>query len=231
MSKLLIVDDDKDIRNLLRIVLQNANYEVLEAVNGDEAVAFCKESDLILLDVMMPGKDGFTVCREIRERTRAPILFLTAKGQEYDKIIGFSAGGDDYIVKPFVPSELLARVNAQLRRYLDYSGSNSAPSPNVNRIRINELLIDEDSCKVTVNGNEINLTATEYRILLLLCKTKGKVFSVQNIYESIWEEPYFHTANNTVMVHIRKLREKIETDPKKPKYIKTVWGMGYKVEY
>lgn len=231
MSKLLIVDDDKDIRNLLRIVLQNANYEVLEAVNGDEAVALCGESDLILLDVMMPGKDGFTVCREIREKTRAPILFLTAKGQEYDKIIGFSAGGDDYIVKPFVPSELLARVSAQLRRYLDYGGRNSAQSPNVNRIRINELLIDEDSCKVTVNGNEINLTATEYRILLLLCKTKGKVFSVQNIYESIWEEPYFHTANNTVMVHIRKLREKIETDPQKPKYIKTVWGMGYKVEY
>lgn len=231
MSRLLVVDDDKDIRNLLRIILQNAGYEVLEAANGDEAVALCEESDLVLLDVMMPGKDGFTVCREIREKTRAPILFLTAKGQEYDKIIGFSAGGDDYIVKPFVPSELLARVNAQLRRYLDYGGRISAQDPNVNRIKINELLIDGDSCKVTVNGNEINLTATEYRILLLLCKTKGKVFSVQNIYESIWEEPYFYTANNTVMVHISKLREKIETDPQKPKYIKTVWGMGYKVEY
>lgn len=231
MSKILIVDDDRDIRNLLRILLQNANYEVFEAVNSEEAVELCGDADLILLDVMMPGKDGFTACKEIREKTWVPILFLTAKGQEYDKIIGFSAGGDDYLVKPFVPSELLARVNAQLRRYLDYGGGRVGQSSSANRIRIGSLVIDEDTCKVTVDSNEKNLTATEYRILLLLCKTRGKVFSAQNIYESIWEEPYFHTANNTVMVHIRKLREKIETDPQNPKYIRTVWGMGYKVEY
>ena len=231
MARVLIADDDKDIRDLLRILLQNVGYEVLEATNGDEAIALCGEADLILLDVMMPLKDGFAACGEMRKVTRTPILFLTAKGQEYDKIIGFSAGADDYLVKPFVPSELLARVNAQLRRYLDYGGGNSAQKPENDHIRIGGLVIDELSCKVAVDGTEKNLTATEYRVLLLLCKTKGKVFSAQNIYESIWAEPYFTTSNNTVMVHIRKLREKIEADPHNPKYIKTVWGMGYKVEY
>jgi len=231
MARVLIADDDKDIRDLLRILLQNVGYEVLEATNGNEAIALCHEADLILLDVMMPLKYGFAACGEMRKITKNPILFLTAKGQEYDKIIGFSAGADDYLVKPFVPSELLARVNAQLRRYLDYGGGSSAKKPENAHIRIGGLVIDELSCKVTVDGSEKNLTATEYRVLLLLCKTKGKVFSAQNIYESIWEEPYFATSNNTVMVHIRKLREKIEADPHNPKYIKTVWGMGYKVEY
>ena len=229
MARIMVADDDADIRKLLIILLHNAGREVIEAQNGDEAIALCEDADLILLDVMMPVKDGFTACSEIRRKTKAPILFLTAKGQEYDKIIGFSAGGDDYLVKPFIPSELLARVNAQLRRYLEYGAGQTGGNENP-LIRIGGLCINEDTCKVTVDGEHKPLTATEYRILLLMCKTRGKVFSAQNIYESIWDEPYFHTANNTVMVHIRKLREKIEADPQNPAYIRTVWGMGYKVE-
>ena len=229
MSTILVADDDADIRRLLKILLNNAGHEVIEAENGEQAIACCEAADLILLDVMMPIKDGFAACPEIRQKTKAPILFLTAKGQEYDKIVGFSAGGDDYIVKPFVPSELLARVNAQLRRYFEY-GENPSGSTKQAVLQIGGLCINQDTCKVTVDGEEKALTATEYKILLLLCRTKGKVFSAQNIYESVWEEPYFHTASNTVMVHIRKLREKIEPDPQKPAYIKTVWGMGYKVE-
>lgn len=229
MSRILVVDDDADIRKLLQILLTNAGHEVIQAQNGEGAIALCSDADLVLLDVMMPVMDGFTACPEIRQKTKAPILFLTAKGQEYDKILGFDAGGDDYLVKPFVPSELLARVNAQLRRYLEYGGGQAEPANNA-LLRIGGLCLNRDTCKVTVDGDEKSLTATEYRILLLLCETNGKVFSARNIYESVWGEPYFHTANNTVMVHIRKLREKIETDPQNPAYIKTVWGMGYKVE-
>lgn len=229
MAKILIADDDADIRHLVKILMNNDGHEVIEATNGDEAIALCADAELILLDVMMPVKDGFAACPEIRQRTKAPIIFLTAKGQEYDKIIGFSAGADDYIVKPFVPSELTLRVNANLRRFLEYGGGDcGAKQESV--IRIGDLCLNEDTCKVTVSGKDCNLTATEYRILLLMCRHKGKVFSAQNIYESIWNEPYFHTANNTVMVHIRKLREKLEEVPQHPVYIKTVWGMGYKID-
>ncbi len=227
--KILIADDDQDIRNLLKILLAGECDQVVEAVNGQEAVAFCNEEvSLVILDVMMPIMDGFQACVEIRKKSKVPILFLTAKGQEYDKIIGFSAGGDDYLVKPFSPSELQSRVKAMLRRYLEYGGTDLLVQDPV--IRIGELMINEETCQVTVNLDSKALTSTEYKILLLLCKTKGKVFSAQNIYESIWEEPYFHSANNTVMVHMRKLREKIEADPQNPRFVKTVWGMGYKVD-
>ena len=233
MAKILVVDDDKDIRDLLGILLTNAGYESQEAENADEALEVLRREQeafsLIVLDVMMPRKDGFQACTELRTFCKLPVLFLTAKGQEYDKIRGFAAGGDDYLVKPFVPSELLARVGAMLRRYLQYGAGE--PARESRTISIGELHIDEDACKVTVDGEERALTATEYEILLLLCKTKGKVFSARNIYESVWNEPYYEAINNTIMVHIRNLRGKIEKNPQKPEYLKTVWGMGYKVEY
>jgi DNA-binding response OmpR family regulator len=229
MPKILIADDDADIRRLLAILLTGVGHQVIEAENGRKAAEVCNDDiDLAILDVMMPVMDGCKACEEIRKKSKVPILFLSAKGQEYDKIVGFSAGGDDYLVKPFAPSELQARVKAMLRRYFEYGGERGTGTNHI--FQTGSLTINEDSCKVTVDGNEKTLTSTEYRILLLLCKTKGKVFSAKNIYESIWEEPYFHTSNNTVMVHIRKLREKIETDPQNPKYIKTIWGMGYKIE-
>lgn len=233
MSKILVVDDDRDIRELLRILLENAGYEVREAPNADDAISVLrkeqKDFSLIVLDVMMPRKDGFLACSEIRAFCNLPILFLTAKGQEYDKIRGFAAGGDDYVVKPFIPSELLARIGAMLRRYLRYGAGKS--EENNGLLTVGELCIDENSCRVTMAGEEKSLTATEFAILTLLCKTKGKVFSARNIYESVWEEPYYDAINNTVMVHIRNIRSKIEKNPQKPEYLKTVWGMGYKIEY
>lgn len=229
MTKILVADDDNDIRDLLRILLTSNNYEVLEAKDGDEAVALCLNAQLIILDIMMPKKDGLQACKEIRGITRVPILFLSAKGQIYDKMAGLSIGADDYLVKPFTPLELLARINAMLRRWQEY-GTVQQKGHALEPVCVGSLTLFEDSCKVVVNGRTINLTGIEFKILQLLCKTKGKVFSAQNIYESIWNEQYFYTANNTIMVHIRKLREKIEHDPQKPEIIKTVWGMGYKVD-
>ena len=234
MKKILIVDDDKEIRILLRLLLSNANYEVTEAENGDAALDMLRDPgknfspfSLILLDVTMPGKDGFETGAEIRKFSNIPILYLTARGQEYDKIMGFAAGGDDYLVKPFASSELLARVGALLRRYLDYG----AGAHESNIISIGDLAIDEDTRKVTVAGQEKKLTAKEYEILALLCRTRGKVFSASNIYDSVWGEYGGENAANVVMVHIRKIREKIERSPQEPEYLKTVWGMGYKIEY
>lgn len=229
MAKILIVDDDKDIRDMLKVILSTGHYDIVEAKDGSEAVELCEDVQLIVLDVMMPKLDGINACIKIREKSKAPIMFLTAKGQDYDKMAGLSAGGDDYLVKPFTPLEFQARVNALLRRWNEY-GSNLKPNLSNPPIYIGELVIHVDSCKVEKVDTEIKLTAVEYKILHLLAKTKGKVFSAQNIYESVWEEPYFYSANNTVMVHIRKLREKIESDPQNPKYIKTVWGMGYKID-
>jgi len=229
MAKILVADDDLDIRKLLKVFLSNEGYDVDTVDNGEDAVTNCENGyDLIILDVTMPHKDGFQACEEIRTKTAIPILFLTAKGMEYDKIMGFSSGGDDYLVKPFIPSELVLRVKALLRRYLEYSPNIPAAKNSI--IQVGDICIDEDFCKVTVRGEEKELTPTEFAIIRLLCKTKGKVFSAQNIYESIWNEPYFYSANNTIMVHIRKLREKIEENPQTPKYIKTVWGMGYKID-
>ena len=229
MAKILVADDDLDIRKLLKVFLSNEGYDVDTVDNGEDAVTNCENGyDLIILDVTMPQKDGFQACEEIRTKTAIPILFLTAKGMEYDKIMGFSSGGDDYLVKPFIPSELVLRVKALLRRYLEYSPNIPAAKNSI--IQVGDICIDEDFCKVTVCGEEKELTPTEFAIISLLCKTKGKVFSAQNIYESIWNEPYFYSANNTIMVHIRKLREKIEENPQTPKYIKTVWGMGYKID-
>ncbi|OOB79318.1 MAG: DNA-binding response regulator [Epulopiscium sp. Nuni2H_MBin001] len=222
MDTILVVDDDKDIRELLMILLQAEGYHVVEADNGQEALKRIDDATcLVILDIMMPKMNGIQTCIEIRKNNFIPILFLTAKGQEADKIIGFSAGADDYLVKPFSPSELMARVKALLRRHLVYQNK-------VNEITIRKLVINLDSKSVTIDGMNINVTPREFDILVLLASNQGKVFSAQNIYESVWKEPYFSISNNTIMVHIRNLRDKIDDNAKD--YIKTVWGMGYKIE-
>lgn len=227
-NKILVVDDNPDLREVISIFLTGEGYEVATASDGPEALAQIDDSiDLIILDVMMPGMSGYKVCAQLRECTMAPVLFLTAKTQDSDKAMGFSAGGDDYLSKPFSYNELLARVKALLRRYYIYNGKNKELDK---YIAVNDLLINTEYNEVKKGENEVILTDIEYKILMLLASHKKKIFSVQNIYESIWDEPYFYSANNTVMVHIRKLRTKIEDNPQNPKYVKTVWGKGYRVE-
>ncbi len=227
-NKILVVDDNPDLREVISIFLGGEGYEVVTASDGEEALSLMDSTiDLVILDVMMPGMSGYKVCAEIREKSMAPVLFLTAKTQDSDKSMGFSSGGDDYLSKPFSYNELLARIKALLRRYYVYSGKSKEESNYVSAL---DLLINTEYNEVKKGETEIALTDIEYKILLLLASHKRRIFSVQNIYESIWDEPYYYTANNTVMVHIRKLRSKIEDDPQNPKYIKTVWGKGYRVE-
>ena len=229
---ILIADDNALIRNWLKIMLQQAEGDqitLLEAVDGDDAVSKIDPAiDLYILDVMMPGKSGYQVCRAIRAASTAPILFLTAKSQDGDKSMGFSSGGDDYLPKPFSYTELTARVKALLRRYYVYRGKESEESKE--KIVIRDLVIDRQTCEVRLAGAEVQLTDIEYRMLLLMAENRRKVFSAQNLYESIWNEPYFYSCNNTIMVHIRNLRRKIEPDPDNPQYIKTVWGKGYRID-
>lgn len=226
---ILVADDTAEIREVLRVLLESEGYNVVEAVDGQDAVNKVDENtSLIILDIMMPIKDGYKACTEIREKTMAPILFLTAKTEDQDKTMGFCLGGDDYMVKPFSFSEIVARVRALLRRYYIYRNSDDADGTKV--IKIGNLLIDTDKNSVTVGGNEVILTDIEYNILLLLASNRKKIFTNENIYESIWNEMYIYSASNTVTVHIRKLRSKIEEDPQNPKYIKTVWGRGYRIE-
>jgi len=227
-QRILIADDNSEIREVLRILLESEGFEVEEAIDGDDAVEkSILDIDLIILDVMMPNKSGFKACVEIREKTMAPILFLTAKTEDSDKAMGFSSGGDDYLVKPFSYTEIVARVKALLRRCYVYQLNKNIKNE---IIEIGSLLINTDKNSVAVDGKEIILTDIEYNILLLMAKNRKKIFSAQNLYESVWNEPYYYTANNTIMVHIRKLRTKIEKDSQNPKYIKTVWGRGYRIE-
>lgn len=229
MRNILIADDNDEIRDIVRILLESEGYNVIESIDGEDAVNKVDENiDLIILDIMMPIKSGFKACVEIREKTTAPILFLTAKSQDSDKFMAFSSGCDDYLSKPFSYTELISRVKALLRRYYVYKGKEKTDEGG--SININGLKISEISNEVSLYGNEIILTEIEYNILLLLCKNRKKIFSAQNIYESVWKEPYFYSCNNTVMVHIRNLRSKIEDDPENLKYIKTVWGKGYRIE-
>lgn len=227
-AKILVVDDDLEIRKILKVLLEKENFIVIEAQDGNQALELIDDSfDLIILDIMMPKKDGISVCIDIREKYFIPILFLSAKGSEYDKHIGFLTGCDDYIVKPFSSMELISRIKAIIRRYTIYKGKND----NSNEIfKIKDLVIDEFSNKVMKNGNEILLTSTEYGILLLLAQNPQKIFTIQNIYESIWQESYDYTVNSTVMVHIRNLRKKLNEDGKEIRYIKNVWGRGYCIE-
>ncbi|WP_212635446.1 response regulator transcription factor [Saccharibacillus brassicae] len=227
---ILIADDNDEIREIVRVLLESEHYRVVEAVDGDDAVRKVDEQiDLIILDIMMPGKSGFKACIEIREKSSAPILFLTAKTQDSDKYMAFSVGSDDYMSKPFSYTELVYRVKALLRRYYVYRGKekNAPASP---LLQIRNLTIDTGSHEVRVDGREVVLTDIEYQILLLMAQNQRKIFSAQNLYESVWEEPYFYSCNNTVMVHIRNLRKKTESDPQEPKLIKTVWGKGYRIE-
>lgn len=225
---ILVTDDDHDIRNMIKIYLQNENYEVLLAKNGMEAIEILEKNpvDLLILDIMMPDMDGMETCYKIRDRWKMPIIFLSAKGEDMDKIMGLSAGADDYITKPFNPLELTARVKANLRRVdvFDKEAENTDIT-----ITIDDLIINMDTHQVLLNGTEVHLTKTEFDILALLAANKGIVFSIEKIYNRVWKDEFFIT-DNTVTVHIRKLREKLKDDYKNPKYIKTIWGVGYKVE-
>ena len=236
MSKenVLVIEDDPDIREGVRILLQSEGMEVQEAENGRKGLELLNEnSQLVILDIMMPGMSGLRTCEEIRKRSNVPVLFLTAKAQESDKLIGLMAGGDDYLCKPFSYAELLGRVKALIRRYTVYKGDENTGEGGSGEkeekyIKIGDIRISEEFNEVFVQEKETDLSEIEYRILLLMMQHPRKVFSVQNLYESVWQEPYFYSCNGTVMVHIRKLRVKIEKDPKNPKYIKTLWGKGYK---
>lgn len=228
MPRILVVDDEREIADLIAIHLRNEGYEVSLAYGGAEALNLVlRESfDLLILDIMMPGVDGLEICRRIRREHNTPIIFLSARSEAMDKILGLSAGADDYMTKPFNVLELVARVKAQLRRFLML---NPAVSNNSGAIAVANLLIDKDKHSVYVNDQLANLTPTEFGILYLLASNPGRVFSSEEIFSRVWSEPYLQ-ASNTVMVHIRKLREKIEADPQKPLLIKTVWGIGYKLE-
>jgi two-component system response regulator VanR len=225
---ILIVDDEMEIQNLIEIYLRNEGYQILKASNGKEVLNVLKMHTvhLIILDIMMPEMDGIQVCLKIREVQHMPIIFLSAKGHDMDKILGLSSGADDYMTKPFNPLELVARVKSQLRRYMKFNDQSPKPG---NEIEIDDLVIDTASHEVRVKGVEVKLTPREFDILELLARNRGIVFSIEKIYEAVWKDPYFE-SDNTVMVHIRKIREKIEENPRKPKYIKTVWGVGYKIE-
>lgn len=227
-KKILIADDNAEIRDIVEILLTSEGFEVVKAENGQQAVERADDSiDLYILDVVMPAKSGFRACLELREKTTAPILFLTAKTQDSDKTMGFSAGGDDYLSKPFSYAELISRVKSLLRRYYVYRGK---PEPQESELTCGDIQVDTDKQSVKIGEKEVNLTDIEYKMLVLMLTHRKKVFSAQNLFESIWEEPYFYSANNTVMVHIRNLRKKLEKDPQNPQYIKTAWGKGYFID-
>lgn len=229
MAKILVCDDDKDIVEAIDIYLTQEGYEVLKAYDGDEAIKVLKrnEVDLLIMDVMMPRLDGIRATLKIRENMSLPIIILSAKSEDADKILGLNIGADDYITKPFNPLELVARVKSQLRRYTQLGST--ARSDNQSEFRTGGLVIRDDLKEVTVDGEKVKLTPIEYNILLLLVKNQGKVFSINQIYENIWNEEAIG-ADNTVAVHIHHIREKIEINPKEPRYLKVVWGVGYKVE-
>ncbi len=227
MARILICDDEKDIVSALRIYLEAEGYETLSAANGKEALALLAENTvhLVLLDIMMPEMDGISALSRIRELSNVPVIFLTAKSEDTDKVLGLNVGADDYITKPFNPVEMLARVRSQLRRYLQLGGGQTRESV----LRIGGVELDDRSKQVTVDGEPVSLTPREYDILKLLMQSPGEVFAPKTIYRRVWnEEPY--GAESTVAVHIRHLREKLEIDPAAPRYIKAVWGQGYKFD-
>ena len=227
-EKILVVDDDSEIREIVRVLLESEGYSIVEAASGESALAiFSDQISLVILDIMMDGMTGYQVCMKLRERSNVPILFLTAKNKDSDLTMGFSVGGDDYLAKPFSYAELLARVKGLLRRYFTYSGSNAVDSDS--SLEYGGLVLQQTRNEVWLDGRELKLTDKEYRILQLMLKYRGKIFTAQNLYESVWEEPFYYSSSNTVMVHIRRLREKIEKNPQEPTIIKTVWGKGYRI--
>lgn len=230
-AKILVVEDDNEIRKGIVIYLNNQGYEVYEAADGIEGleVVDTKDIDLAIVDIMMPRMDGIQMTLKLRENHDFPVIMLSAKSEEMDKITGLNVGADDYVTKPFAPMELLARVNSQLRRYKKYSNSDKLSQTTEGNVYVcGGLEVNEDEVKVLVDGEPVKLTPIEYKILLLLIKNQGRVYSAEEIYELVWNEKAVTT--DTIMVHIKNLRDKIEINPKQPKYLKVVWGIGYKLE-
>lgn len=230
MYNILVVDDDKEIVKAIEIYLSKEGYNILKAYNGKQALEILKENKdihLIILDIMMPEMDGIETANTIRKDSAIPIIMLSAKSEDYDKIEGLNCGADDYVTKPFNPLELIARVNSQIRRYTHLGSIAQKDEKNV--YHSGGLYINDETKIVTVDGNEVKLTPTEYNILKFLTKNKGIVYSIEQIYKNVWEEECYG-AENIIAVHIRHIREKIEINPREPKYLKVIWGIGYKIE-
>ena len=230
MNHVLVVEDDKEIREGVEIYLKSQWYEVFQAADGVEGLEVIEKEDihLAIVDIMMPRMDGISMVVKLREKYDFPVIFLSAKSEEVDKIMGLNMGADDYVTKPFTPMELLARVNSQLRRYRRFMERLGDKEENSRIHTIGGLEINEDNVEVTVDGEPVKMTPIEYKILLLLMKNPGRVFSAEEIYERVWNERAINT--DTIMVHVRNIREKIEVNPREPKYLKVVWGVGYKIE-
>lgn len=228
MYNILVCDDDKEIVEAIQIYLSKEGYNILKAYNGEEALKIIKNNEihLIILDIMMPKINGIKVAEEIRKDKGIPIIMLSAKSEDYDKINGLNTGADDYVTKPFNPLELIARVNSQIRRYTTLG---SIKKEEENLYKTGGLIINDDTKEVLIDEKQIKLTPTEYNILKFLTKNKGMVFSIEQIYENVWEDEAYG-AENIIAVHIRHIREKIEINPKEPKYLKVIWGIGYKIE-
>ncbi len=229
-EKVLIVDDEQEIADLVAVYLESEGYEVYKFYTAKEALACIKatELDLAILDVMLPQVNGFTICQEIRKKYHYPVIMLTAKDEEIDKITGLTLGADDYITKPFRPLEMVARVKAQLRRYKRYNPAIVAEEEHI--LYHAGLTINIQSHECTLNEKKLDLTPTEFEILRILCQQKGKVVSSEALFHEIWKDEYYQKSNNTITVHIRHLREKLSDSAERPKYIHTVWGVGYKIE-
>lgn len=226
---ILVVDDEREIADLVEIYLVNENYNVIKQYDGSNVINILENKDisLIILDIMMPGIDGISLCRNIRKNYNIPIIMLSAKTMDMDKVLGLSSGADDYITKPFNPIELIARVKAQIRRYTKFNIRQTSKN---NIIEIKGLTINKESYTVKLYDEKIDFTPTEFELLYLLASNQDKVMSSEEIFESVWKEKYFEASNNTVMVHVRHIREKLGDNSKDPKFIKTVWGVGYKIE-
>lgn len=228
MYNILVCDDDKEIVKAIEIYLTKENYNVLKAYNGEECLNVLRDNTihLIILDIMMPVKDGIETIKKIREEKAIPVIMLSAKSEDEDKINGLNLGADDYVTKPFNPLELIARVNSGIRRYTKL---NTVETKNSNIYKSGELILDDDLKRVSVDGKDVKLTSTEFNILKFLIKNKGKVYSIDEIYQNVWGDDAYG-VENVIAVHIRHIREKLEINPKEPKYLKVIWGIGYKIE-
>lgn len=229
-TNILVVDDEQAIADLVELYLKNEDYSVYKFYNGQDALN-CIENEklnLAILDVMLPDANGFSICQRIREKHNFPVIMLTAKEEEIDKITGLTLGADDYITKPFRPLELIARVKAQLRRFTKYNSAEPAQEERL--VAFSSLVLDMDTHECMLNEKKLSLTPTEFSILWVLCSNRGRVVSSEELFHEVWGDKYFTNSNNTVMVHIRHLREKMHDSTEHPKYIKTVWGVGYKIE-
>lgn len=231
-EKILVVDDEKELANLIALYLKNDGYEVYTYYNGADALDCIahQDIDLAILDVMLPDMDGFEICKKIREHSFFPIIMLTAKIDDGSKIMGLTVGADDYITKPFNPLEVAARVKTQLRRYKQYNGLASESCQAKKEYDIRGLLINQDSHSCTLYGKELKLTPTEFSILWYLCENQGRVVHSEELFEAVWKEKYMRNSNNTVMAHIGRIREKMNEPAKQPKFIETVWGVGYEIK-